>query len=95
MACAADVRFSPLLERLIRADLDALVVNLAVRSLNLLTEHVVEAFVREIAFLHGYPLLEPKMRIDDERSIAHRAALRDTIAGPAMGRAIIGYSASG
>src|SRR6185295_14829083 len=71
MTRAAHVRLAPLLERLIRADPRALVVNFAVRGLDLLAEHVVEPLVREVTLLLGHPFLQSEMRIDDERSVAH------------------------
>ena len=38
---------------------------------DLLAERVVEAFLREIAFFVGDPLLQPEMRLDDEFGHAH------------------------
>src|SRR6185436_19319311 len=76
VARAAHVGRASLLERLERADLGALVVDLAIRGLHLLAEHVVEAFVREVAFFFRHPLLQAEMGIDHERLVFHRAGSR-------------------
>ena len=60
-----------LLDSLIRADLVALVVVLAVGRLDQLAEDVVEAFVFEVALLFGDPFLQPEMRFDDEFFLGH------------------------
>src|SRR4051794_18544134 len=69
MAGATDVGFSSLFDALERT-LVGLVVVLALRGANEFAEFAVEMFGAEIALFLGDPLLQTKMRLDDE--FAHR-----------------------
>ena len=66
VAGAAHVRLAAFLERLIGADLVALVVNLAVGRAHQLAEFVFEAFLAEIVLLLRHPFLQAEMRFDEE-----------------------------
>ena len=66
VACTAHVGLPARLERLVGADLVALVVDRAVRRLHQLAEDVVEPLLREVALLLGHPLLQAEVRLDDE-----------------------------
>src|SRR6185437_16240440 len=66
VARTADVRGAALLQRLVGADLVALVVDLAVGLLHQLLEDVIEALVLEVALLLRDPFLQPEVRFDDE-----------------------------
>src|SRR5258708_36968858 len=68
VAGTAHVGFTALLDAL-KGALRPLVVVLAVTRTDQLAELVVEAFGVEIALLLGNPLLQPKVRFDDE--LAH------------------------
>src|SRR5262249_16456776 len=85
---ATDVCLAALLERLIRSDHRALIVNLAIRRLDLLAEHVFQLFVREVAFFLRELVVEAEVWIDDEPSVTHsyssgRRALRAPAPVPA------------
>jgi hypothetical protein len=66
VAGAADICFAAFLERLIGADLVALVVNLAIGCAHQLAKFVLEAFLAEIVLLFGYPFLQAEVGFDDE-----------------------------
>ena len=73
VAGAADVGLAPLLDALEGALVD-LVVVLALGRADQLAEFVVETFGAKIALFLGDPLLQPKMRFDDE--LAHGGSSR-------------------
>jgi hypothetical protein len=66
MAGAADIGLTPRLERLIGADLVALVVMAATGRSDMLAELVIETLSGEVALFFGDPFLQPEMRLDDE-----------------------------
>src|SRR5262249_18584631 len=66
MAGAAHVGGPAAFERPRGPHLVAPVIGLAGARLDQLLEHVVEAFVLEVALLLGHPLLQTKVRLDDE-----------------------------
>src|SRR5690348_16586996 len=66
MAGAADVARPALLDRLECADLVAELMAVPSARIHRLAEFVIEPFIAEIAFLFRDPLLQPKVRCDDE-----------------------------
>src|SRR5258708_29719075 len=72
VAGAADISFAARLDAL-EGPLRALVVMLAAGRADQFAEFVVEALGAEVAFLLGHPLLQAKVRLDDE--LAHGSLL--------------------
>ncbi len=66
VAGAAHIRSAAGFQRLICANLGAFVVDLSGRLLHFLVEGVLEPFVAEISLLLRHPLLQAKVRLDNE-----------------------------
>jgi hypothetical protein len=75
VAGATHIRSPTGFQRLIGANLGALVVDLSGRLLHFLVEGVLKPFVAEISLLFCHPLLQAKVRLNNEL-FRHAQAIR-------------------